>query len=49
MSLALVFHYLMLNTFRMLVHPSSGACDLFVASQAPEDGCTDIRNVLSIK
>jgi len=93
MSLALLFHYLMLNTFRMLVHPSSGACDLFVElfhglycsgsmcvgvtlwfgwggvvsvcrlkpeqynplnnstnkSQAPEDGCTNIRNVLSIK
>ena len=31
MSLALLFHYLMLNMFRMLVHPSSGACDLFVA------------------
>ena len=30
MSLALLFHYLMLNLFRMLVHPSSGACDLFV-------------------
>jgi len=30
MSLALFFHYLMLNMFRMLVHPSSGACDLFV-------------------
>jgi len=28
MSLAL-FHYLMLNMFRMLIHPSSGACDLF--------------------
>ena len=25
-----LFHYLMLNMFRMLVHPSSGACDLFV-------------------
>ena len=24
------FHYLMLNMFRMLVHPSSGTCDLFV-------------------
>jgi len=23
-------HYLMLNMFRMLIHPSSGACDLFV-------------------
>ena len=30
MSLALLFHYLMLNKFRMLIHPSSGACDLFV-------------------
>jgi len=29
MSLALLFHYLMLNMFRMLMHPSSGACDLF--------------------
>ena len=30
MSLALLFHYLMLNMFRMLIHQSSGACDLFV-------------------
>jgi len=30
MSLALLFHYLMLNMFRMLVHPFSGACDLLV-------------------
>ena len=30
MSLALLFHNLMLNVFRMLIHPSSGACDLFV-------------------
>ena len=30
MSLALLFHYLMLNMFRLLIHPSSGACDLFV-------------------
>jgi len=30
MPLALLFHYLMLNMFRMLIHPSSGACDLFV-------------------
>jgi len=29
MSLALLFHYLLLNMFRMLMHPSSGACDLF--------------------
>ena len=102
MSFVLLFHYLMLNMFRMLVHPSSGACDLFVEllhglycsgsmcvgvtlwfgwggvapvcspnhnvtpihiepeqhnpwnnstnkSQAPEDGFTNIRNMLSIK
>ena len=30
MSLALLFLYLMLNMFRMLIHPSSGDCDLFV-------------------
>ena len=30
MSLALLFDYLMLNMFRILIHPSSGACDLFV-------------------
>ena len=29
MSLALLFHYLLLNMFRMLILPSSGACDLF--------------------
>ena len=28
MSLVLLFHFLLLNIFRMLVHPSSGACDL---------------------
>ena len=28
MSLVLLFHYLLLNMFRMLVNPSSGACDL---------------------
>jgi len=89
MSLALLFHYLMLNMFRMLIHPSSGACDLFIElfhglycsgsmcvgvtlwfgcggvvsvcrlqpaygyhttpTQAPEDGCINIRNMLSIK
>jgi len=27
---ALVLAYLMLNMFQMLIHPSSGACDLFV-------------------
>ena len=30
MSLVFLFHYLMLNMFRMLIQPSSGACDLFV-------------------
>jgi len=30
MPLALFYLYLMLNMFRMLIHPSSGACDLFV-------------------
>jgi hypothetical protein len=30
MSHAFLFPYLMLNMFRMLIHPSSGACDLFV-------------------
>ena len=30
MPLALLFLYLMLNMFRMLIQPSSGACDLFV-------------------
>ena len=81
MSFAFLFHYLMLNVFRMLVQPSSGTCDLFVElfhglyrsgmmrvgvtlivpeqynrwnnstnkSQAPEDGCTNIRNMLSSK
>jgi len=29
MSLAL-FHYSMFSMFRMLIHPSSGACALFV-------------------
>jgi len=30
MSLALLLLYLMLNMFRMLIHPSSGARDLFL-------------------
>ena len=95
MSLALLFYYLMFNMFRMLLRPSSVACDLFVTlfhglccsgsmcvgvtvwfgwggvvsfiqaealpeqhnpwnnltnkSQSPEDGCTNIRNMLNIK
>jgi len=34
MSLALLFIYIILNMFRMLIHPSSGACDLCVISWA---------------
>ena len=30
MSLAFLFHYLMLNIFRLLVQPSTRACELFV-------------------
>jgi len=30
MSLALLLLYSVFNMFRMLIHPSSGACDLFV-------------------
>jgi len=30
MSLAFLFNYLMLKMFRLLIHPPSGACDLFV-------------------
>jgi len=30
MSLAFLFPYLMFNMFWMLIHPHSGACDLFV-------------------
>ena len=30
MSFVSLFCYLMLNMFRMLIHPFSGACDLFV-------------------
>ena len=37
MSLVLLSHYLLLNLFRMLVHPSSGACDLL---------CVDLFHVL---
>jgi len=47
MSLALLFLYLMLNMFRMLIHPSSGACDLFVSYFM---GCIDLfRCVLVLR
>ena len=56
----------MLNMFRILIHPSSGACDIYIVthietrthnqcgdtiemSQAPDDGCINIRNMLSIE
>ena len=32
MSLAILFHYLMLNMFRVLIHPSSGAGELIIIS-----------------
>jgi len=31
MSLALLFLYLMLNMFRMLIHPSSVSCDYLLS------------------
>jgi len=31
MSLALLFLYLMLNMFRMIIHPSSGACGFLLS------------------
>ena len=77
MSLAFLFHYLVLNMFRMLIHPSSGWSlhpdttppqrnynvtptriepeqykpwnNSTNKSQAPEDGCINIQNMLSIK
>ena len=57
----------MLNMFRTLIHPSSGAyyfsivlqhllcvthnqCgDTIEKSQAPDDGCINVRNMLSIE
>jgi len=47
MSLPLLFHYLMLNMFRMLIHPSSGACDLCAELF---HGCIDVvRCVLVLR
>ena len=59
----------MLNMFRTLIHPSSGACDFSIVSphwwcvlvsmcvgvgtieksQAPDDGCINVRNMLNIE
>jgi len=87
MSLVIKFYFTssMLNTFRTLIHPSSGACDFSIVSphwscvlvlmcvgvsvwlgwsgirvadqcgdtieksQAPDDGCINVRNMLSIE
>jgi len=42
------------NIFRTFIHPSSGACDSSIEesieeSQAPDDGCVNVRNMLSIE
>ena len=42
MSLALLFHYLMLNMFRMLIHPSSGAFELFHGLYCPGSMCVGV-------
>jgi len=78
MSLVIKFYFTssMLNMFRTLIHPSSGACDFSIVSphwscvlilmcvgvlvwmvwggtieklQAPDDGCINVRNMLSIE
>jgi len=63
MSLVIVFYFTssMLNMFRTLIHPSSGACDFSIVSphdqcgdtieksQAPDGGCINVRNMLSIE
>jgi len=61
MSQFIKFYFIssVLNMFRTLMHPSSGACDFYIVSthdqcgdiieksQAPEDGCITVRNMLS--
>ena len=78
MSLVTMFYFTssMLNMFRTLIHPSSGACEFSIESphwscvlvsmcvgvsvwlgwsgtieksQAPDDGCINVRNMLSIE
>jgi len=69
MSQVIEFYFTssMLNMFRTLIHPSSGACDFSIVSphwscvlvsmcgdtieksQAPVDGCINVRNMLSIE
>ena len=47
MSLVLLFHYLLLKMFRMLVHPSSGTCDLLWIYFVCPDGRTTYQPVLT--
>jgi len=77
MSQFIKFYFIssMVNMFRTLIHPSSGACDFSIISphwlcdlvsmcetrshyqcgdiieksQAPDDGCINVRNMLSIE
>jgi len=51
MSQFITFYFTssMFNMFRTLIHPSSGACDFFIVSQAPDDGCINVRNMLNIE
>jgi len=63
MSLVIKLYFTssMLNMFRTLIHPSSEACDVSIASphwscgdtreksQAPDDGCINVRNMLNIQ
>ena len=50
MSLVLLFHYLLFNMFRMLVHPSSGACDTLTPTHIePEQYNTWNKSTISRK
>jgi len=69
MSLVIKFYFTssILNMFRTLIYPSSGACDFSIVSphwscvlvsmcvgviihhQPPDDGCINVRNMLSIE
>jgi len=42
MSLALLFHYLLLNMFRKLIHPSSGAYELFHGLYCSDSMCVGV-------
>jgi len=50
MSLALLFQYLLLNMFRMFPYKALQHMKyIHNKSEAPEDGCTNIRNMFSSK